>query len=200
MNFRVVTLIALCVVAGFQALAEGPAGILLYTETDEGIELLLADHAPPVDRGWAAFGGHSEPGETYAETAARETEEETRGYFRRADLLEAIKDQKPTMDGPFAFYFVKVDRVPASEIMNTKPPTREAVYFERGPYAWVPLKETEKFFNPDTITFPLRLNPEYLPEGRFTDWVWPIWLHNLSVALEAGTVPWKQNAASEKVR
>lgn len=190
MFVRVAVLIALCAVLGFQALAQGPAGIFLYTETDEGIELLLADHVAPVDRGWSSFGGNAEAGESYAETAARETEEETRGYFRRGDLLQAIKDHTPTMDGPFAFYFLKIDRVPVSEIMNSIPPSTDRVYFERGPYAWVPLREIERFFDPDTVTFPLRIPPDHLPENRFTDWIWPIWLHNLSVAMENGTIPW----------
>jgi ADP-ribose pyrophosphatase len=197
MSVRVFVLITCWVFAGLQAIAQGPAGIILYTETDKGIELLLADHVKPVDRGWAAFGGNAEAGESYAETAARETEEETRGYFRRSELLRRIEGQTPTLDGPFAFYFVKIDRVPVSEILKSQPPSTDRVYFERGPYAWVPLKEIERFFDPDTVTFPLRIHSDYLPQERFTDWVWPIWLHNLSVAMENGTIPWKQDTAAQ---
>ena len=69
---------------------ESPAGIVLYSVVEGEVLLLLADHRLP-GRGWAAYGGAARAGETSAETAARETEEETRGYFKRADLLKDVE-------------------------------------------------------------------------------------------------------------
>lgn len=166
-----------------------PAGTILYAETPDGIQILLADHAPPSDRGWASFGGQGEADETIAETAARETEEETRGTFSREDLLAQIANQKPIHDGPYAFYFVKVDPIPIDEINNHPIPPNQPAYAERGPYAWIPLTQLQRFFDPATVTFPLRIEPDLLPTDRHTDWVWPIWLHQLSAALEAGALP-----------
>ncbi len=188
-NFSTVILAALIAAQPASADVDEPAGIVLYAETPDGIEFLLADHAPPSDRGWAAFGGHGEPGETVAETAARETEEETNGFFRRDDLLAQIVDQSPIKDGPYSFYLVKVDRVPISEIEKHAIPTDNVAYAERGPFAWIPLSQIQRFFDPATVTFPLRIQPEFLPPDRHTEHVWPIWLHNLSVALEANALP-----------
>ncbi len=166
-----------------------PAGIILYAQTPDGIAFLLADHAPPSDRGWASFGGHGEPGETIAETAARETEEETRGFFHREDLLAKIADQTPIYDGPYAFYLVEVDPVPIAEIEQHPIPANDPVHTERGPFAWIPLTQIQRFFDPATITFPLEIESGFLPKGHHTNYVWPIWLHNLSVALEADPFP-----------
>lgn len=165
-----------------------PAGTILYAETPNGIEFLLADHAPPSDRGWAAFGGQGEAGESVAETAARETEEETHGYFAREELLKKIDEQPAVEDGPFTFYVLKVDYVPIADIANHPVPADQPAYAERGPFAWIPLTQLQRFFDPATVTFPLRIEPDLLPSDRHTDWVWPIWLHQLSSALEAGAL------------
>ncbi|MGC1481607.1 MAG: NUDIX domain-containing protein [Chthoniobacterales bacterium] len=166
-----------------------PAGTILYAETPDGIEFLLADHTPPTDRGWASFGGHGEADETVAETAARETEEETHGYFSREQLLAAIGDQPPLTDGPYSFFVIKVDHVPIAEIANHPVPPGSPTYAERGPFAWIPLSQIKRFFDPATISFPLRIQPDLLPSNSHTDYVWPLWLHNLSVALESGAIP-----------
>ncbi len=166
-----------------------PAGAILYADTPDGIQFLLADHAPPSDRGWASFGGHGEAGETIAQTAARETEEETRGYFSREELLKKFASQPPIQDGPYTFYLVKVDYVPASEIANHPLPPDQPAYAERGPFAWIPLSQLQRFFDPATVTFPLTIESHLLPPDRHTDWVWPIWLHQLSSSLEAGALP-----------
>jgi ADP-ribose pyrophosphatase YjhB (NUDIX family) len=188
-SLKVLAFALLLAVAPASAGVDEPAGIILYAETPGGIEFLLADHAPPSDRGWASFGGHGEAGETVAETAARETEEETRGFFHRADLLAKIVDQTPIHDGPYAFYLVKIDHVPTAEIEKHATPANNAAYSERGPFAWIPLTQIQRFFDPATVTFPLRIQSEFLPPNRHTDHVWPVWLHNLSTALEANAFP-----------
>ena len=71
------------------AIAQDPAGIVLYFKSGNEVYLLLAEDARE-GRGWATFGGKAREGEHPAETAARETEEETRGYFVRGNLLKKI--------------------------------------------------------------------------------------------------------------
>ncbi len=188
-SFSTTLLAVLIAVRPASADVDEPAGTILYAKTPEGIVFLLADHAPPSDRGWASFGGHGERGETVAETAARETEEETHGFFSREDLLAKIADQSPILDGPYSFYLVEIDHVPTTEIEKHAIPTDNAAYAERGPFAWIPLTEIQRFFDPTTVTFPLRLQAELLPPDRHTEHVWPIWLHHLSVALEANRFP-----------
>jgi 8-oxo-dGTP pyrophosphatase MutT (NUDIX family) len=168
-----------------------PAGTVLYTDTRQGVFLLLADHRPPSTRGWGSFGGRHEAGETPAETAARETEEETRGYFHRAAILAAIGDQSPVCDGRFAQFFVRVGDVPAASIAEAAPPSDDPVYDERGPWAWVPYTEIQRLLEMGDRRRALRIDPRYLPADAHTDRVWPTWLRSLRKAVEQGALPWE---------
>ena len=173
--------------------AEGSAGIVLYFESDNEVYLLLADNQGRASqRGWGSFGGGASKGESPAETAARETYEETRGYFLRRDLLQAIKDHVPVVaEGGFAQYFVRVPFVPAQRVSNNPIPEDESFYSERGPYAWIPYSEVEKY-----LLAPIKRQKKYpidsrfLPEGSKTDWAWPAWLSTMRLAAEAGVLPW----------
>lgn len=222
-----------------------PAGILLYAqEADGSVWLLLADHTPPSQRGWAAFGGSHDAGETLAETAARETEEETGGYFKRADLLKAIEGQQPVFDGVYGFYFVQVDKVPVAQIEAAAAATVAAVaasaaaavpattagsataavpaatarpaaaagaamaaaYTERGPFAWVPYTQVERWLDASPVegsAIPRSgrlyfIDEEWLPPTTSSqarvNWFWPVWLNNLRVARAAGVIPWQASA------
>lgn len=73
--------------------ADGPpAGVGWVAETPRGVYLLLVDQASLSKRGWVLFGGGYEQGESPAETAARETEEETRWI-----LIFIIKGHRESM-------------------------------------------------------------------------------------------------------
>lgn len=173
--------------------AGNPAGIQLYAQTPDGVFLLVADHIFPVKRGWAGFGGMADAGETIAQTAARETEEETRGYFKREDLLAAIAGQEPVFDGKFAFYFVKVDKVPAEEINRHSTGGGGIAFAERGPYTWVPYSEVERYLDQDAAPTARNyvINNAYLPSGRLnTRWFWPVWLNNFRAAHLQNAIPW----------
>jgi 8-oxo-dGTP pyrophosphatase MutT (NUDIX family) len=178
-------------VAASGCAAGRPAGTVLYTQTGQGIFLLLADHRPPSTRGWGAFGGRHEPGETPAETAARETEEETRGYFRRAAIRAAIGDRQPVYDGRYAQFFVQVDDVPVEAIARTEAPSDDPVYAERGPWAWVPAEEIQRLLEMVDSGLPLHIDARYLPPDRHTDWAWPTWLRSLRKAIDQGAIPWE---------
>ena len=171
--------------------AERPAGMVLYFKSGDEVFLLLADHRAS-DRGWAAYGGGSREGESTAETAARETEEETRGYFRRDDLLTMIEGQKPVIDrNGFALYFAEIPFVPADLVTNNPLPSYDWSYTERGPYAWIPYSELDKYLK-GPIDYEKRypIEETLLPSGQNTAWFWPIWLGNVRRAIEIDAIPW----------
>jgi ADP-ribose pyrophosphatase YjhB (NUDIX family) len=171
--------------------AEPPAGMVLYFESGGDVYLLLAEHARGK-RGWAGFGGGARAGETLAGTAAHKGEEESRGYFSRADLLEAIKDQKPVMDGEFAAYFARVAFVPAQRVMNHPVPEDTDAYKERSTFAWIPYSAVESYLQEDIDrSKSYSIDPAYLPAGSQTTWFWSAWLGNMRKAVLADALPWQ---------
>ena len=172
--------------------AEPPAGVVLYFQSGGEVYLLLAEHGNYSLRVWAGFGGGAREGETLAQTAAHKGEEESRGYFKRADLLKKIEEQKPVMDGEFAAYFAEVDYVPAQVVMNHPPPEALDTYLERSNFAWIPFSAVEGHLKEDIErgkTY--RIDPAYLPAGSKTNWFWRAWLGNMRKAVVAGVLPWK---------
>ena len=178
-------------------LAKGPAGILLYFRNGDEVYLLLADHVADKGqvRGWASFGGGEKEGESAAETAARETEEETRGYFKRSWLLEKIRNQTPFDDGLFSCFFLEIDFVPIPLIENHPLPTKEPDFAERGPYAWIPFSQVAVCLDPNFSPNAKGIIPaEYLPSGVRTSWFWSVWLQNLRAARARSPLPWETAA------
>ena len=176
---------------GIGAVAEQPAGIVLYFRSGGEIYLLLAEHAGSK-RGWAGFGGNPEAGETVAETAAREGEEETRGYFKRAALLAKIKGQSPVVEGKFATYFVEVAFVPAQRVMNNSVPSGNHAYLERSTFAWMPYSILEDVLREKidrNKTY--RIKAEFLPASSQTQWFWPAWLRVMHKAAANRALPWQ---------
>lgn len=174
-----------------------PAGIKFYAQTEDGVFVLLADHVFPIRRGWADFGGAADSGETIEQTAAREAEEETRGYFKREDLLKTIAGQDPIFSGSYAFYFVEVDKVPAEDIGNHPVRGLRLAYRERGPYTWVPYSDIERYLeeNPPETSRSYKINSDYLPGGWFrTSWYWPALVKHFRDAKAAGAIPWETSA------
>ncbi len=165
------------------------AGIVFYTRGSGGVQYLLADHTQS-NRGWAAFSGRQDGAETPAETAARETEEETHGYFSRATLLKRIQNQRPFTIGRYHVYFLQIDRVPAERIMGHRVPGWVESYTERGPYAWIPASEVIRALATGSKkTKDLLINPKYLPTGTKNPHFWDEWIENLRAAQQAGVLP-----------
>ena len=181
------------IIAGpcFGVHAERPAGIVLYFESGGEVFLLLAD-SRESDRGWGAFGGSPHEGENSAETAARETEEETRGYFPRDELLNSIKDQDPVIDhNGFALFFAEIPFVPAQLVTNNPVPNDDESYSERGPYAWIPYSELERILKgPVNSDKRYTIKARLLPRERNTSWFWSVWLGNVRRAIETDSIPW----------
>ena len=187
---RALLLVVLAAAFLGSAIAEPPAGMVIYHKSGGEVYLLLAEHARG-NRGWAGFGGGARAGETLAETAAHKGEEETKGYFNRADLLKKIEGQKPVMDGEFASYFVEVDFVPAQRIANNPPPVDDDAYGERSTYAWIPYSAVEGHLKAELDReTKYEIDPLYLPAGSTTNWFWRAWLSNMRKAALAKALPW----------
>jgi len=153
----------------FPALAEGPAGIVLYHHDGAKVQLLL-DHAHKY-LGWASFGGSAKEGETVEETAARETEEETRGYFKRAWLYAQITESRPARSNGFTMYFVAAPFVPARQVMDHPVDENNLSLTERTHFAWIPLSELADVMEQDSPhREAFKINPAYLPPGCKTDY------------------------------
>lgn len=172
------------------AVGENPAGMVLYFKSGGEVFFLLAEHARG-DRGWAGFGGGPREGQTTAETAANKGEEESRGYFKHAELLQGIKDQEPVMDGDFASYFAEVPFVPALAVMHHPVPDSTDAYLERSTFAWIPYSSISPYLNQEIDhkrTY--EIDPVYLPSESRTNWYWSVWLGNLRKAVVTGMLPW----------
>ena len=174
--------------------AERPAGILLYFKAGTEVYLLLADHATPgsKDRGWGGFGGGPESGESPAETAARETAEETRGFFLVAALLKQIESQTPVIDtNGFALFFAEIPFVPVQQVANYQPENMDRAYFERGPFAWIPFSEVKRHLVGDIDGTPkYSIDKHFLPAGSRSEWFWSVWIGNMRMVLETHALPW----------
>jgi len=172
--------------------AEQAAGMVMYMQSGGEVYLLLAEHAGSK-RGWAGFGGGAREGETIAQTAAHKGSEESRGYFKTADLLKIIKDQTPVMDGDFASYFAEVRFVPAQRVTNHTPPEANDAYLERGAFAWIPYSAVEGYLQ-EKIDRKKKyaIEPAFLPAGSETGHFWPIWLGNMRKAHMSKSLPWQQ--------
>ncbi|SHK35461.1 8-oxo-dGTP pyrophosphatase MutT, NUDIX family [Rubritalea squalenifaciens DSM 18772] len=175
-----------------QVWSQTAAGIVLYCEKPDGVWVLVADHKMGK-RGFASFGGSYEKGETYQETAARETSEETRGYFKQEDLLKGIAGQKGVDYLIYRMFFLKVPFVEAAEIEKRK---GAGVMDERFDYVWVPEKELSRYFGVVAdLQTPLKLDPAYLPKKAKTDYYWRLWLGQMAEAQRRGAFPWQKKKA-----
>ena len=105
---------------------EAGSGVLIYTEQNGDIYLLLADH-DNKNRGWASFGGNcADKNNSVRKAAAEELKEETRGYYSIEEaekLIDAIDPiQNLNSEGrDFYTYVVKVSTIDTANL-NTRPP------------------------------------------------------------------------------
>jgi 8-oxo-dGTP pyrophosphatase MutT (NUDIX family) len=133
------------IVLSQNAVAKCGAGTVIYFKFKSEIYLLLADHNRPQqhDRGWSGFGGYCD-GDPFDVTAARETEEETKGFYHRDELLGKLGSSPQIRVGDFTTFFVEVDYVPA--IMINKNEEQGQCEYQR--YIYRRTNETISFSNP----------------------------------------------------
>jgi hypothetical protein len=174
------------------AAAKCGAGTVIYFKFNSEIYLLLADHNLPHqrDRGWSGFGGYCS-GDPVDVTAARETEEETKGFYRRDELLGKLVSSPQIRVGDFTTFFVEVDYVPAIVINNQKPTHQEAAYFERGLYAWIPVSVIWQALA-KRRTGAARIPAIYLPPDKRNNQLFEPFVTSLQAAKTAGILPWEQ--------
>ena len=185
-------LICLCLLIFLpqNAAAKCGAGTVLYATFEGKTHLLLADHQliSQRHRGWSGFGGLCD-GQSAAVAAARETEEETRGYYKSAKILAKLGGKPSIRIGDFTTYFVEVDYVPTVDLINQKPPGSTSHYIERGPYAWVPLAAIRQAFD-NRQAGRAHIAAKYLPPDARTNWFFEPFLTSLMEAETAGILPW----------
>lgn len=166
------------------------AGTVLYATFKGETHLLLADHQliSQRQRGWAGFGGLCD-GQPVDVAAARETEEETKGYYNREEILSRLGGSPNIRIGNFTTFFVKVNYVPAVAFNNQKPPDSGSYYIERGPYTWIPFAVIRQVFE-NRKAGRAYIPAKYLPSNARSDWLFEPFLTGLMAAGTAGILPW----------
>jgi len=172
------------------AYADCNAGTVLFFKFNDEAYLLLADHSSGShpQRGWSGFGGRCDEDELSAKAAARETEEETRGFYKREKICRKLSSSSSNVANGFTTFFVEVDYVPAIVFNNQKPTSSAASYNERGLYAWIPFSEIWQAIENRQNGRPL-IPKKYLPPQSHTDWLFKEFVLSLIAAKRAGVFP-----------
>jgi 8-oxo-dGTP pyrophosphatase MutT (NUDIX family) len=167
------------------------AGTVLYFKFKHETYLLLADHglSHQRDRGWSGFGGRCD-GEAPAAAAARETNEETKGYYSRKEVMAKLDPQSSICVHDFTTYFLEVDYVPAEVINNYRASNTSSSYRERSPYAWVPISAIWRAIE-NRKSSRMYLPAKYLPPEAHTDWLFEPFVTSLLAAKSGGILPWQ---------
>ena len=152
------------------------SGVVVYTQINEEIHLLLAAHKINATRGWAAFGGCVDDNETLAQAALRELHEETRCALP-ASLVITKHTPKVTI-GHFTSYALMVPYVPEGRIADQalRAPCDHLTASERGPWAWVPLAQVLAASANDDSKNELSADG-YLPAAEYR----PMWSKSIEV-------------------
>jgi 8-oxo-dGTP pyrophosphatase MutT (NUDIX family) len=171
------------------ATASCGAGTVLYFKFKGETHLLLADHSLSSHpwRGWAGFGGRCD-GEPADKAAARETEEETRGFYKREKTLAKLSSSPSNLLNGFTTFFVEVDYVPAIVFNNQKPTSQAASYNERGPYAWISFSAIWQAIG-NKRSGKAHIPKKYLPSNALTNWLFNDFVLGLIEAKRAGVFP-----------
>ena len=172
------------------AMAGCGAGTVLYFKIKGETYLLLADHNwhRQRDRGWSGFGRLCD-GEPVDVAAARETEEETKGFYSREKIFNRLGSSPKIRVGDFTTFFLEIDYVPAIVFNNQKSVSHAASYDERGPYAWIPFSVIREAIA-KRQSGRLYIPGKYLPPDSQTDWLFEPFVTSLMAAKKAGVLPW----------
>lgn len=115
------------------ALRGVPAGVVPYACVDGAARVLLAFDPEPERAGWGHFGGTPKPGETAADTAARELHEETNCAFPGPAAAE-LAALPASRSGAFYSFCVELPYRPPAEIAR---PRADCPDVERSRWVWV---------------------------------------------------------------
>ena len=113
------------------------AGAIAYAEHEGQTYLLLADHTGLVSyRGYGAFGGSLDSGETLEEGALREFHEETACHF--LGNIQAVSKQY-VRNGNYVSFVVRIGFIPSEQLKQNSQNTlcEGDVFNERTGWVWV---------------------------------------------------------------
>ncbi|MBX2868324.1 MAG: NUDIX domain-containing protein [Acidiferrobacterales bacterium] len=122
----------------------GSAGVVPYACIEDGAYVLLAFDPKPSRQSYAAFSGGDKEGESLAETAAREFNEETRCVFDGPDANQ-LSTMKPSMDHGHATFVAEVPFT--SPLIFPDHPCEARV--ERSDWLWVRWTDLHKALSTD---------------------------------------------------
>lgn len=167
------------------------AGTVLYFKFKQETFLLLADHgwSHQRERGWSGFGGRCD-GDPPASAAARETSEETKGFYSREEILARLDPESSILVNDFTTYFLEVDYVPAEVINNFRASNTSSNYRERSPYAWVPISAIWQAIG-NRKSGRVYLPAKHMPPDAYTDWLFEPFVTSLLAAKSGGILPWE---------
>ncbi len=111
------------------------AGVLPYSTATGEVTVLLGFDAG--EGHWSDFVGTCTPGETPAQTAARQFEEETRGGYQISDISQRLQGVAPIEIGNTRIFLIEVPQVSARQLERLSKDRG----FEKTDYCWVPLLE-----------------------------------------------------------
>lgn len=123
-----------------------PAGVIPYACHDNRVLILLAYDLAPGREGYAAFGGGAKPGETVAETAAREFYEETHCAFDQPDS-NALSLLTPSNSNGFYSYVTKIKYLEPLSI-ELKPCDAD---LERAGWQWFELNQLRRALTTNSL-------------------------------------------------
>ena len=149
---------------------DSAAGVVAFSKLDDQILILMADHKINHSRGWAAFGGCVDAGESIRSAALRELHEETRCGINQPLTLS---DQTLSVSfGKFTSFALEITYLPAASIGAEPISTTcsSPVFDERGPWAWVALNEVLAHISDDNPTQKFR--PGFMEQASHR-WFWP---------------------------
>ncbi len=136
--------IAFFVVAAVVLIAAAPisqvqeyvnAGVLPYSTSSGEARVLLGFEGE--EEVWSDFVGVCTPGETPAQTAAREFVEETREAYAYSDVLRRLQDTAPVAIGRTRIFLMEVPEISAIQLGRLAKSRNS----EKISYCWVPLGE-----------------------------------------------------------
>ena len=121
--------------------------------------------------------------------AARETEEETKGFFSQEEIISRLGSGPKIRVGDFTTFFLEIDYVPAIVLNNQESAHAKASYLERGPYAWLSISVIREAVA-EKQSNRMHIPGKYLPPDAQTDWLFEPFVISLMAAQKAGILPW----------
>lgn len=175
---------ALILVAQSFELRAAGAGVLVSTERNNQVYVLLADHKKPsqITRGWSTLGGTIKGGESELQAAVREVVEESGGVLSAELLFSTVNPEVKTMTPGFTIFYAQVPFQNVDSFNLTEVSINELGNSERGPFIWLPWSEVlaaaKKYreqLDSDSRSKVI-LDKKFLPENSQTDWFFDAFL------------------------